>query len=230
MKRLFESVNCAIEGILQASKTQRHLRYHLYSAILVLFVSYILGVSRTDFLIISIMAVLVILAEMINTAIEYIVDMVSPEYSQKAMEIKDTSAGAVLITAFVAVVIGYIVLFPYLKDSFETGIKIARHSKEEITLLSLIVVLVSVIILKSHFGKGHPLRGGMPSGHSAVAFSIWSAVTFITKDFTISMFTFALAGLIAQSRVILKAHTTLEVVAGAMLGSALTTIIFLIFR
>lgn len=230
MKRWFESVNCAIEGILQAAKTQRHLRYHLYVAIIVLFVSYMLGVNRTDFLIISIMAVLVIFAEMVNTAIEYIVDLVSPEYNEKAMEIKDTSAGAVLITAFAAVVIGYIVLFPYLKDTFETGIKIARHSKEEITLLSLIVVLVSVIILKSRFGKGHPLRGGMPSGHTAVAFSIWTAVTFITKDFTISLFTFVLAGLIAQSRVIVKAHTPLEVLVGAMLGSSLTTILFLIFR
>lgn len=230
MKRWFESVNCAIEGILQAAKTQRHLRYHLYSAVLVLFVSYLLGVSRMDFLILSIMAVLVIMAEMINTAVEYIVDMVSPEYSEKAMEIKDTSAGAVLITAFAAVVIGYIVLFPYLKELFETGIKIARHSKEEITLLSLLVVLISVIILKSRFGKGHPLRGGMPSGHSAVAFSIWTAVTFVSKDFTISLFTLILAGLIAQSRVIVKAHTPLEVLIGAILGSALTAIFFLIFR
>lgn len=230
MKQWFDSTNYAIEGILHAAKTQRHLRYHLYSAACVLFVAYVLGVDRIDFLIISIVVILVLLSEMLNTAIEFLVDMVSPEYNEKARAIKDTAAGGVLITAFGAAIIGYIVLFPYLNSAFEKGLSIAKHSKEEITLLSLIVVLIMIIILKSYFGKGHPIRGGMPSGHSAVAFSIWTAITFITKNFGVSLSALILAALIAQSRVIVKAHNAIEVVVGAVLGIAVTTFLFLIFR
>ncbi len=230
MKKWFESTNNAIEGILHAAKTQRHLRYHLYSAALVLFSAYVLGVDRMDFLVIAIVVIFVLLAEMLNTAIEFVVDMICPEYNEKARAIKDTAAGAVLITAFGAAIIGYIVLFPYLNSVFEKGLSIARHSKEEITLLSLIVVLILVIILKSYFGKGHPIRGGMPSGHSAVAFSIWTAITFVTQNFGISLSTFMLASLIAHSRVILKAHTLIEVVAGAIVGFSITTFLFLVFR
>ncbi len=190
LRKWIDSANNAIEGILHAAKTQRHLRYHFYSAVAVLVLSYILGVERTDFLIISIAVILVLLAEMINTAIEYVVDMISPEHSEKARVSKDVAAGGVLITAFGAAVIGYIILFPYFSRAFEQGIDIAKHSKEEITIISVILVLIVVVVLKAYSGKGHPLRGGMPSGHSAIAFSAWVAVTYVTESFYCLSFEF----------------------------------------
>jgi diacylglycerol kinase (ATP) len=229
LRKWIDSANNAIEGILHAAKTQRHLRYHFYSAVAVLVLSYILGVERTDFLIISIAVILVLLAEMINTAIEYVVDMISPEHSEKARVVKDVAAGAVLITAFGAAVLGYIILFPYFSRAFDKGIYIAKHSKEEITLISVILVLIIVVVLKAYSGKGHPLRGGMPSGHSAIAFSAWVAVTYITGSFIASLLSFLLSVLIAQSRIAVKAHTPLEVIAGAVLGSGLTLLLFIIF-
>jgi len=229
LRKWIDSANNAIEGILHAAKTQRHLRYHFYSAVAVLVLSYILGVERTDFLIISIAVILVLLAEMINTAIEYVVDMISPEHSEKARITKDVAAGAVLITAFGAAVLGYIILFPYFSRAFEQGIDIAKHSKEEITIISVIFVLITVVVLKAYSGKGHPLRGGMPSGHSAIAFSAWVAVTYITESFIASLLSFLLSVLIAQSRIAVKAHTPLEVIAGAVLGSGLTLLLFIIF-
>jgi diacylglycerol kinase (ATP) len=229
LRKWVDSANNAIEGILHAAKTQRHLRYHFYSAIAVLVLSYILGVERTDFLIISIAVILVLLAEMINTAIEYVVDMISPEHSEKARIAKDVAAGAVLITAFGAAVLGYIILFPYAEKFFKSGVGVAKHSKEEIALIAVILVLIVVIISKAYFGKGHPLRGGMPSGHSAIAFSAWVAVTYVTESFIASLLSFLLSVLIAQSRIAVKAHTPLEVIAGAVLGSGLTLLLFLIF-
>lgn len=229
LRRWIDSTNNAIEGILYAAKTQRHLRYHFYSAVAVLVLSYILGVERTDFLIISIAVILVLLAEMINTAIEYVVDMISPEHSEKARITKDVAAGAVLITAFGAAVLGYTILFPYFSRAFEQGIDIAKHSKEEITLIAVILVLILVVVLKAYSGKGHPLRGGMPSGHSAIAFSAWVAVTYITESFIASLLSFLLSVLIAQSRIAVKAHTPLEVIAGAVLGAGITLVLFIIF-
>src|SRR4030066_359814 len=152
-RQWLRSINFAIEGILHAAKTQRHLRYHFYSAAIVLLLSYILGISRTEFLIIALSVIAGLLAEMFNTAIETIVDIISPEYSEKARIAKDIAAGAVLITAFGAAVLGYVILFPYVKMIFSEGFHVARHSKEEISFISFVLVLIAVIVTKAQFGK-----------------------------------------------------------------------------
>jgi len=230
LRKWADSANNAIEGILYAAKTQRHLRYHLYSAVTVLILSYVLGVQRHDFLIIAAIVIIVLLAEMMNTAIEFLVDMISPDYSEKARIAKDVAAGAVLITAFGAAVIGYIILFPYINSAFDSGVFIAKHTPNEIALISLVIVIISVVMLKARYGKGHPLRGGMPSGHSAIAFSLWLAITIMTQSFSVSLIGFVLASIIAQSRVAVKVHTPVEVVMGALLGMGVTLMLFLIFR
>jgi diacylglycerol kinase (ATP) len=186
-------------------------------------------VKRIDFLIISIAIILVLFAEMINTSIEYVVDMISPERSEKARIAKDVAAGAVFITVCGALVIGYIILFPYIGRIFESGIHVAKHSKEDIAFVAIILVLILVVVLKAFSGKGHPLRGGMPSGHAACAFSVWVAVTYITENFMVSLLVFALSVVIAQSRVAVRVHTALEVIMGAILGAGITFLLFLVF-
>jgi diacylglycerol kinase (ATP) len=223
------SANYAIEGILHAAKTQRHLRYHFFIAAGVLLLSYILGVSRTEFLIIALSVIAVLLAEMFNTAIEAVVNIISPEHSDKARVAKDIAAGAVFVTAFGVAVIGYIILFPYLRDSFHKGLHIAKHSKEEIAIISFIIVVILVVITKAYFGKGLPLRGGIPSGHAALAFSAWVVTTYITENFIASMISFAIAVIIARSRVIIKAHTPWEVILGSLIGATVTFLLFRIF-
>lgn len=228
-ERWWRSANCAIEGILHAAKTQRHLRYHYFSAVMVLLLSYMLGVSRIEFLFIALSVIAVLLAEMFNTAIETLVDMVSPELSEKARVAKDIAAGAVLVTVFGVAIIGYIILFPYLREVFYSGISVTKHTDEEIALIAFVMVLILVIITKSYFGKGLPLRGGMPSGHAALAFSSWVAVTYITENFIASLISFAVAVVIAQSRVGTKAHTVWEVVLGSLMGASVTFLLFRIF-
>ncbi len=136
VKRWLRSTNYAIEGILYAAKTQRHLRYHFFCAAAVLLFSYILGVSRTEFLIIALSVIAILLAEMFNTAVEVIVDIISPDHSEKARIAKDIAAGAVLITAFGVAIIGYIILFPYLRNAFDQGLHITKHSDEEVALIA----------------------------------------------------------------------------------------------
>ncbi len=229
LRKWIKSANFAIEGILHGAKTQRHLRYHFFSAAIVLLLSYLLGVTRIEFIVISLTVIIVISAELMNSAIEATVDLLSPEYSEKARIAKDIAAGAVLITAFGAAVLGYIILFPYLSALFSEGFKIAKHSKEEISLISVILVLILVIITKSYFGKGHPLSGGMPSGHSALAFSVWVSITYLTEHFLISLLCFVLAVWIAQSRIAVKAHNAWEVALGALMGATVTFLLFILF-
>ena len=228
-RQWLRSANFAIEGILYAAKTQRHLRYHFFAAVAVLLVSYILGVTKTEFLIISLSVIAVILAEMFNTAIEAVVDIISPGQSEKARVAKDMAAGAVLVTAFGAAVIGYIILFPYLQDVFKDGLHVTKHSKEEITGIAFILVLMLVVITKTYFGKGLPLRGGMPSGHSALAFSAWVATTYLTENFVASLLSFVIAVIIAHSRIVTRAHTVWEVVLGSLMGALVTFLLFRLF-
>lgn len=229
LRKWVESANYAIEGILHAVKTQRHLRYHLFSVVLILLLSLILGISQSKFIAIAIVAIVVLSVEMLNTAIEATVDILFKEYDERARVIKDIAAGAVLITAVGAAVIGYVVFLPYLRDAFENGLNIAKHSGENVALIALVVVLILVIITKTFFGKGTPLRGGMPSGHTAVAFSVWVAVIFLTEAFLPSFLILILAVLIAQGRVSVGAHKPWEVILGAMLGSAITFAFFKLF-
>jgi diacylglycerol kinase (ATP) len=228
-RQWLRSFNSAIEGILQAAKTQRHLRYHFYIAAAVLLISYVLGVSRTEFLIIALSVIAVLLTEMLNTAIEATVDIVSPEQSEKARVIKDIAAGAVFVTAFGVAVIGYIILSPYMRDAFHKGLHIAKHSQEEISVIAFVIVVILVVITKTYFGKGLPLRGGMPSGHAAVAFSAWVAITYITESYIVSLLCFVLALIIAQSRVVTKAHSQWEVILGSLMGASVTFLLFRIF-
>jgi diacylglycerol kinase (ATP) len=166
---------------------------------------------------------------MFNTAIEVIVDIISPDHSEKARIAKDVSAGAVFITAFGVAVIGYIILFPHLKDVFQKGLHITKHSTEEIALIAIIIVLILVIVTKAYFGRGLPLRGGMPSGHAAFAFSAWVATTYITENFIASLLSFVIAVVIAESRVLTKAHSIWEVILGSLMGAFVTFLLFRVF-
>jgi diacylglycerol kinase (ATP) len=229
LRKWIDSANNAIEGILHAAKTQRHVRYHLYSASAVIIISFLLGLTRTEFLLISILALVVILAEMLNSAVENLVDLLSPDIREKARIAKDIAAGAVLISAFGAAVGGYIILLPYIERTLTSGIRTARHTGEEVAIVSLVIVLILVVLTKARFGKGHPLRGGLPSGHAALAFSIWMSVTFISGNPIVSILAFVAASLIAQSRVAVKVHTPWEVVLGALVGAITTLLLFQIF-
>jgi diacylglycerol kinase (ATP) len=228
-KQWLKSANYAIEGILQAARTQRHVRYHLFSAVAVLLISYILGVSRMEFLIISLAVIAVLLAELFNTSIEAVVDILSPAHNEKARIAKDIAAGAVLVTAFGAIVIGYSILSPYLEEGFRQGLHITKHSTEDTAVLAFIIVLILVVITKAHFGKGVSLRGGMPSGHAALAFSVWVATTYITENFIVSLLSFVVAVIIAQSRLATRAHTIGEVILGSIMGASVTFLLFKIF-
>ncbi|HTR45103.1 MAG TPA: diacylglycerol kinase [Thermodesulfovibrionales bacterium] len=229
LKRWIKSANFAIEGILHAAKTQRHVRYHFYSSAAVLILCYLLGITRTELLIVALAAITVLLAELMNTSIETVVDLFSPEHCEEARIAKDVAAGAVLVTAVGAAVIGYIILSPPLFRSFREGFHVAKHSGEEISVAAFILVLILVVILKAYFGKGTPLRGGLPSGHAALAFSAWTAISFSSGNPLVIIFGFLFASGVAVSRVTSGVHTIAEVVSGGIVGATITFVLFRIF-
>ncbi|MBI5141526.1 MAG: diacylglycerol kinase [Nitrospirae bacterium] len=229
VKRWIISANHAIEGILHAAATQRHLRYHFYAAVLILLVSTLLGVSRNEFIAISIVVMIVLAAELLNTALEAAIDLFSLDFHPKAKAAKDVAAGAVLVTALGALVVAYIILYPPIKRAFTHGLRISRHSPPDVAVIALVIVLILVVLIKALTGKGQPLQGGMPSGHAAVSFSIWASACYMFNQPAVSVTVGMLALAVASSRVASRIHTLSEVIIGGILGAGVTFLLFLIF-
>jgi diacylglycerol kinase (ATP) len=227
--KFIKSLNFAIEGILHAARTQRHIRYHLFASLMLLLICFILGINREEFIILTIMAMLVIFAEIVNSALEEVVNLVCPRKNEKARVIKDMAAGAVLVVSGVALLVGYFLLSPYVRFYLKHGVSVAKHTGPDIATSAFIIVMILVIVIKAYTGKGLPLRGGMPSGHAALAFSIWVSVTYSTKLWVVALPLLLVAASVAASRVVMKIHSVVEVLAGATLGTIVTLILYRLF-
>jgi diacylglycerol kinase (ATP) len=225
LKRL----NCAIDGILLATRTQKSLRFHFLAAFVVLLITLFLRLPRANLLILIFTIVLVIGAELFNTAIEFAVDLVADKYHPLARAAKDVAAGAVLIVSFGAVVTAYFTLFETLNPSLTRFILFVKHSPQHLAFVSVALVIVAVIVLKAFVGKGTPLYGGMPSGHAAVAFALSTILTLVSENPLVMVLAFILATLVSQSRLIHGIHTRLEVLFGALLGILVVIAIFQVF-
>lgn len=227
--RWLESVNCAVEGILWATRTQRHMRWHCLSAVAVVMVALFFRVSATDFMLLALAVTLVLFAELINTAVEVLVDLVSPEYHPLARRAKDVAAGAVLVTALGAAVMGYFALSHYLFPPLGRGMALLSRPPGELAVFSVLAVTLLVVLLKARFGTGSPLHGGMPSGHSAIAFSIATSIAFSQVGPVVSLLAMGIATMVSHSRLLLGIHSFKEVLAGGLLGIGVTIGFYICF-
>ena len=112
MKKIKNSFKYAIEGIWTSFKTERNMKIHIFIMILVIIAGIILKINKSEWIICIILFAIVIGSELFNTSIETIVDMVMPEKNEKAKIAKDVSAGAVLVVALGAAIIGLIIFAP----------------------------------------------------------------------------------------------------------------------
>lgn len=113
-KSLKESFSFAWRGFCHCFACERNFRIHLIAGVAVLFIALFLDVSLTEFGILLLLVAVVIAGEMFNTAIENIIDLVSPEYHPLAKVIKDVAAGAVFFICVIAVLIGIVIFVPHL--------------------------------------------------------------------------------------------------------------------
>lgn len=228
---LVQSFNYAFEGIIFSLATQRNMRIHYFAATCAMVACILLGVSRIEFALIIFAAAFVIAAEMLNTAVESTIDVATTTFNPMAKIAKDTAAGAVLIASFNAVIVAYLVFGDKVGNPSAKVLKAVRDTPVHITFVALVITFLGVVALKTITGRrGTPMRGGFPSGHAAIAFAAWMAITFVTASASYatlaSALTFLLALLVCHTRVESGVHTWGEVIAGALVGSLVTLAIF----
>lgn len=228
-KDLVQSFNNAVNGILHAIKAERNMKVHIVVASIILLLSLIFNISYVEFLAVCISISLVIICELINTAVEVLVDIIVDVYHPKAKIIKDVAAGAVLVSAFSSVLVGYFVFFGKVCSVFEYGLRAAKCSSSTVTAIALVITAIIVLVIKAFMGGGTPFRGGMPSGHTALAFSAATAIAWCTDNVRITILGLSLAILVMQSRLEGKIHSAFEAVAGAILGTLVTIALFKFF-
>ena len=225
---IFDSFNFAFEGIIHVLRTQRNMRIHFAVAVAVLVAAVAIGVARLELIALLLSIAFVLIAEMINTAIEGAVDVSTTSFDPNAKLAKDIAAGAVLIATVNAVAVGYLVFSGQVSDASTRLLDRLANAPAKVSLVALVLTILLVIATKAITHRGTPLRGGLPSGHASVAFAIWMAVTLIveTQRFLVSSLVLIGALLVAQTRVEAGIHSPLEVVYGALLGSITALVVF----
>jgi diacylglycerol kinase (ATP) len=112
--RLGRSFRCAFAGLVCVMRTQRNARIHLLAVAAVIATGAWLGISATEWCMVTLSCGMVIAAEALNTAVENLADRITTKTDERIRTAKDVAAGGVLVTAIAALIVGFIVFLPRL--------------------------------------------------------------------------------------------------------------------
>lgn len=230
---LIDSFNFAFQGVIHAVRTQRNMRIHLLIAVVVMIAAVAVGVTEVELIALILVIAFVLITELINSALEAAIDVSTTSFDPMAKLAKDMAAGAVLISTVAAAAVGFLIFDDHIASPSTHLLNRAKEAPVYLTLVALIVTTMIVIATKALTHRGTPLRGGLPSGHAALAFAAWMAVTYLVADgqhrFLISTLALVMAILVAQTRIEAGFHSALEVTYGAVLGSLVMLAFFQVF-
>ena len=227
LKNPLHGFKYAVEGVVHVFRTQRHMKFHFLTMVLVLVVSLVFQLRREEVLVLMFTISLVLVAEMFNTAVEAVVDLVTQSYHPLAKFAKDIAAGAVLIATLNAIVVGFLLFFGGNRwETLSRQVRIKAPDPTVISVVGIALLTATVLMWKVSGGKGKLWHGGVVSGHTTMGFFLAMTVYFVSGRLAAGMLAFLMAVIIAQSRVEARIHTVKEVVAGALLGSGVTILIY----
>ena len=229
----FEAWGNATNGIIYSATTQRNIRIQLVLAVIVMVLSLFYGLNTAEFLCLLFAVFMVIFAELINTAIETVVDLFVDDYLPKAKISKDVAAGAVVLAACNALVVGYFIFFKEenlkaISDSiFNNMVKSPMH----LAFVAIMLVVIAVISMKAGCSKkterGELVKEGfVPSGQSAIAFAALTAIWLNSKDIVTFTLALIISILVVENRVGSNARTKAEIVFGACMGVLIVLLIY----
>ena len=219
----------ATNGIIYSATTQRNIRIQLVLAVIVM----VLRLETTEFLSLGFAVFMVIFAELINTAIETVVDLFVDVYHPKAKIAKDVAAGAVVLAACNALVVGYFIFFKEenMKAISESLFNNMVKSPMHLAFVAMLLVVIAVIAVKAGCSKkkerGQLIKNGfVPSGQAAIAFAALTAIWIVSKDIVVVTLALALAIMVVGNRVYSNERTKAEVVFGICMGILIVLLVY----
>ena len=226
-----DSFHHAFEGLYHVYKTQKSMRIQSIMVMLVLLAAWGFGVDHVELVVLLLTMVMVLVAEVFNTAVECVIDLKVDRFDQRAKVVKDVAAAGVLLCSITALLVGVMIFAN--SESFVGIFQFPPEFPTRPTLGPLQIVLVGMLLLaaiivwvKRATGWRSFLTGGMVSGHTALGFLIAASISFVTRSPAVSALALALALLLAQSRLQAQIHKLSEVALGALLGILLALILF----
>lgn len=219
----------AFNGIIYAVTTQGNIKKQLVIAVIVMIVSLFFNLNRAEFLCLMFTVILIIIAEMINTAIETVVDLYTDLYHPKAKIAKDVGAGAVVIAAINAIIVAYFLFFDKITDIGLSFIKNVIESPTHLAFVGIFITIILIVALKaaSTTNKHKLIKNNfMPSGQAGIAFAANTMIWILSDNIVILTLSLVLAILVAESRIETSKRTLKEVIVGGLLGTAVVLLLY----
>ena len=228
-KSFIDAWKNAFKGIIYAVTTQGNIQKQLVIAVIVMILSLFFNLTRAEFLCLMFTVILIIVAEMFNTAIETVVDLYTDLYHPKAKIAKDVGAGAVVISAINALIVAYFLFFDKIADIGLNFIKNIAESPTHLAFIGIFITLILIVALKaaSTTNKHKFIKNNfMPSGETGLAFAANTIIWITTDNIVILALSLIMAILIGFGRIEAKDRTLKEVIVGGLAGTAVTLLIY----
>lgn len=228
-KNFIKSWENAFSGIIYATTTQRHIKEQLVIAVVVMLLSLFFNLTRAEFLCLMFTVILIIIAEMVNTAIETVVDLYTDLYHPKAKIAKDVGAGAVVISAINALIVAYFLFFDKIADIGLNFIRNIVESPVHLAFTGVFITIILIVALKaaSTTNKHKLIKNNfMPSGVTGMAFAANTIIWISTEKIVILTLSLVMAILVGESRIEAGKRTAKEVIVGGIVGTAVILLIY----
>ncbi|MBQ8043307.1 MAG: diacylglycerol kinase [Clostridia bacterium] len=227
-KTFFSATKNALNGIIHAFKTEKNLRNDYIIGALVLFVSLFFDFTRTELICLVLTIGFVIFAEMINSTVEYIVNLVKTEYDLNAKAAKDIAAGGVLIASIISVIVAYLLFIDKIRQASTALLTTVLSSKVHMLVTILFVVTILVVILKGIFSKDKDNNyvKAFPSARVTVSFSLSTYLFVITKNLIVGGVALALSIMVSSIKRENDKTTMIQIILSALIGILLVVSVY----
>ena len=223
----FDACKNAVNGIIYGTTTQSNVKKQLVIIAFLILISLFFNLTKVEFLCLIISVVLIIFAEMVNTAVETVVDLCTEVYHPKAKIAKDVAAGGVVITALNAVFVSYFLFFDKIGEMGNNIYKTIINSPTYLAFVVVALIIIVAVALKA--AKIRDKKNNKQliiSCQSMLASAAVVATWIVTENIIALSFAVILAVMICMNRVESKERTVTEVILGVMIGLLITILMY----
>lgn len=233
-KRLYnnnfiEACNNAVNGIIYATTTQSNIKKQLVIAVVVMILSLFFNLEKAEFLCLTFSVFLILITELLNTAIETVVDLYTDIYHPKAKIAKDVGAGAVVLAAINALILAYFLFFDKIGEVGTTILESIIRSPMHLAFVGVILTIIAALSLRAASTTNkHRLvnKSFIPSGQTAIAFAALTAIWLNTSNIVIFTLSLILSLMIVENRLEGSHKKMTEIIFGACMGVLIVLLVY----